>query len=122
MNYWRHEFRGGTTNVEDSPRSGIPPDFPTHLCVERALEASPNGSVRGIAELTGYEFSTVFDINIIIQVLHFKISILSMAGVILHLKSCSSRECKIAAGGIPPSEGTKQESLLDRGRILDSME
>ena len=70
VTYWRREFRMGRQDVEDSPKTGRPPDFGIRLRIESALAAFPNGSVRSIAELTGYEPSTVF--SILTQVLHLK--------------------------------------------------
>ena len=70
VTYWRREFRMGRQDVEDSPKTGRPPDFGIRLRIESALAAFPNGSVRSIAELTGYEPSTVF--YILTQVLHLK--------------------------------------------------
>jgi hypothetical protein len=42
---WMQQFRMGRESVEDSRRSGRPPDFQTHFRIDGALEASPNASV-----------------------------------------------------------------------------
>jgi hypothetical protein len=62
VTFWRREFRAGQQSVEDSPRTGRPPDFGIRLRIESALAVFPNSSVRSIAELTGCEPSTVFHI------------------------------------------------------------
>jgi hypothetical protein len=64
------QFHMGQESVEDSRRSGRPPDFQTHFRIEGALEASPNVSVRDIAQTTSIAPSTVF--YMLIQVLHLE--------------------------------------------------
>jgi hypothetical protein len=58
--YWMRQFRMGRERTEDSRGSVRPPDFQTHFRIEGALEASPNASVRDIAQTTDIAPSTVF--------------------------------------------------------------
>jgi hypothetical protein len=52
----------GRESVKDSRYGERPPDFETDFRIEGALEASPNASVRDIAQTTGIATSTVFDV------------------------------------------------------------
>jgi hypothetical protein len=70
VSYWVWQFRMGRESIKDPRRSGRPPDFQTHFRIEGALEASPNASVRDIAQTTGIAPSMVF--YLLIQVLHLE--------------------------------------------------
>jgi hypothetical protein len=64
------QFCMGRESVEDSRRRERPPDFQTLFRIEKALEASPNASVRDIAQTIGIAPSTVF--YLLTQVLHLE--------------------------------------------------
>jgi hypothetical protein len=50
----------GRESIEDWRRSGRPSDFQAHFRIDGALEASPNASVRDIAQTTSIAPSTIF--------------------------------------------------------------
>jgi hypothetical protein len=64
------QFRVGRESVEDSRRGGRAPNFEIHFRIEGAIEASPNTSVRDIAQTTGIAPSTV--LHVLTQVLHLQ--------------------------------------------------
>jgi hypothetical protein len=64
------QFGMGRESVDNSRGSGRLPAFQTHFRIEGALEASPNASVRDIAQTTGIAASMVF--NVLTQVLHLE--------------------------------------------------
>jgi hypothetical protein len=64
------QFRIGRESVEDSRRNGKPPDFQTRFRIEGALEASPNASVRDVAQTSGIAPSRIF--YVLTQVLHLE--------------------------------------------------
>jgi hypothetical protein len=64
------QFRMRQEAVEDSRRSGRPPDFQTHFRIEGAFKASPNASVRDIRQTAGIALSTAF--YVLSQVLHLE--------------------------------------------------
>jgi hypothetical protein len=70
--YSHHEFRTGRQEAENNPRPGRPPDFGIRFRGERTLAAFPNGSVRRIAEITGYEPSMIFYILTQVFYLNFR--------------------------------------------------
>jgi hypothetical protein len=70
VSYRVGQFHLGREGIDDSRRSGRRPDFQTHFRVEAALKASPNASVRDIAQTTGIAPSTVF--SVLTQVLHLE--------------------------------------------------
>jgi hypothetical protein len=51
VSHWVRQFLMRRESIEDSRRSGRPPDFQTHFRIEGALEASPNASIRDIVRL-----------------------------------------------------------------------
>jgi hypothetical protein len=63
VTYWRCEVRGRRKDVEDCPKCERPPDFGIGLRVARASEDLLNVPVRRIAEITGYEPSTMFSMT-----------------------------------------------------------
>jgi hypothetical protein len=60
VEYWRRQFSMGREYVEDTRRTGRPPDFNSHRRIREALEERPIAAVRTLAEATGYAPSTVF--------------------------------------------------------------
>jgi hypothetical protein len=70
VSYCVRHVRTGPESFDVWGRSGKPRDFETHFRIQGALEASPNASVRDIAETTGIAPSTVFDA--LTQVFHLK--------------------------------------------------
>jgi hypothetical protein len=57
---WVRQFHMRREGVEDWRRSRRLLDFQTHFRIERALGASPNASIRDIAQTTSIAPSTVF--------------------------------------------------------------
>jgi hypothetical protein len=60
VSYWVRELHIGRETDEDSRCSVRPPGLQTHFRIERALETSPNASVREIGEIPGIAPSMVF--------------------------------------------------------------
>jgi hypothetical protein len=60
VGYWRRQFSMGREYVEDSRRTGRPPDYNCDRRIREALEERPIASVRTLAEATGYTPSRVF--------------------------------------------------------------
>jgi hypothetical protein len=94
---WVQQFRMGRERVENSRRGGRLPDFQTHFRIEGALEASPNASVRDIAQTIGIAPSTVF--CVLVQILHLEFRKWRWPS---QIKRCSERNttttCCFAAG------------------------
>jgi hypothetical protein len=72
MIYWRRELREGRKDAEDIHRDARLPNFGVRLHVERVLEECPNGSICRLADITGYEPSTVFSIMTQVVYLTFR--------------------------------------------------
>jgi hypothetical protein len=62
----------GRENAEDSRLSGRPSGFQTHFRIKGALEASPNASVRDIAQTTSIAPTTVFYVLTQVLLLEFR--------------------------------------------------
>jgi hypothetical protein len=60
VGYWRRQFSMGREYVEDSRKTGRPPDFNCHRRIRQALEERPIAVVRTLAKATRYAPSTVF--------------------------------------------------------------
>jgi hypothetical protein len=54
---WGLRIPPSQIDVENNPRPGRPPDFGIRLCDEQTFAVFPHGSVRSIAEITGYSVS-----------------------------------------------------------------
>jgi hypothetical protein len=70
VSYWVQQFRMRREGVENSRRSGRPPDLQTRFRIDSALEASPNAPIQDIIQTADIVSSTVF--SVLTQVLRLE--------------------------------------------------